>query len=137
MPKIKWEPMYSVNVEEIDSQHKMLLDFMNDLYAKLETTSFDANEFSTFFLDLKKHALLHFSTEEKYFEKFNYDKAQEHMEQHRAVVNRIEELNSEYDKTNSSYVIFETLQFLDDWILVHIMEHDKKYVKCFNEHGLH
>ena len=31
---------------------------------------------------------------------------------------------------------FELVDFLEDWLINHLMIVDRKYIKCFHEHGL-
>jgi hemerythrin-like metal-binding protein len=137
MPIIQWDPIYSVNVTVLDNQHKMLINFINSIHDKLAGGSYHPEDFETFFPDLESHAQLHFSTEEKFFDEFHYEKTEEHKKQHRSLVERILELQKKFDETKSSDVLFQTLDLLDDWILIHIMEQDKQYVKCFTSNGLH
>jgi hemerythrin-like metal-binding protein len=136
MPKVYWEPVYSVNVREIDEQHQRLINFMNEAYDKIEQQQFSDEDLAGFFAKLSDHANNHFGTEEKYFTQFNYDGAPVHIDQHNIIKAEIEKFGERYKTTPSQEIIFETLQFLDDWLFVHIMEFDKKYVKCFNDHGL-
>jgi len=46
-----------------------------------------------------------------------------------------EEIEQEYkeDKITSS---FNLADFLEEWLGIHLNGMDKKYVKCFHEHGL-
>jgi hypothetical protein len=52
------------------------------------------------------------------------------------IKSKIRELKEAYELSKSLHIIFETLRLFDDWLLVHIMEYDKKYVKLFNSKGL-
>lgn len=136
MGRVSWEEMYSVHIKELDEQHKKLVDYTNEIYDKLDSQSFDLAEFDGFFDKLTEFADWHFGTEEKYFAKFHYPGAAPHINEHNKIKNRIMELKAKFLGARSADTIFETLKLFDDWLFVHIMEFDKKYVKFFHEHGL-
>jgi hemerythrin-like metal-binding protein len=63
---IVWSDELSVNIEEIDKQHKKLIDVINVLFnAMIEGKT--QNIIDTIIDDLIDYAKYHFSTEEKYF----------------------------------------------------------------------
>ena len=66
---IKWNPIYSVNVKEIDDQHKQIVTLINSVHdAKINSIEECKNCVSKFVQELKKHSVIHFRTEEKYFQ---------------------------------------------------------------------
>lgn len=134
--KVSWEPIYSVHVVELDKQHQRLIEFMNEMYEKLDSGVFSVTEMDEFVNKLANHAEVHFGTEEKYFKEFAYDGAEDHIVQHNAIKADIKKFKDRYIKDGVPTIIFGLLEFLDNWLLVHIMEYDKKYSKCFNDHGL-
>jgi hemerythrin len=135
--KVIWEPIYSVNVKEIDDQHIKLIDFINDAHSRLNQSNNILADSDDFYPRLIQHAIDHFDTEEKYFAKFQYDGAEEHIAKHNEIKAKTIEFELRFKKEKSTQILLETLQFLDDWLFVHIMEYDKKYTKCFNVHGLY
>ena len=136
MPHAVWNDIYSVNIKEIDDQHKALVDFINQGYDHVANSSTDPKIYSDFFDNLIAYANFHFGTEEKYFEKFNFELALEHILRHNDIKATIARLQSNYQQTHSIDVIFDTLHLIDDWLFEHIMDYDKKYVDCFVQHGL-
>lgn len=135
MPRIAWESVYSVGIKELDAQHRQLIDFMNVVYERLDT-QVHTGDYSDFFAKLKEHAGSHFATEEKYFVQFKYEGAAAHKKEHRKITARIDKLEEEFSKNPSLTIVFETLQFLDDWLFDHTMMYDKKYVEHFKKCGL-
>ena len=136
MPHAVWNDIYSVNIKEIDDQHKALVDFINQGYDNVANSTSDVKIYSEFFVKLVNHAELHFSTEEKYFKLFNFSLAPEHIFRHNNIKATIANFQSKYQQTHSLDIIFDTLQLIDDWLFEHIMDYDKKYVDCFVQHGL-
>ena len=135
MEKAVWDEKYSVNVKEIDEQHKNMIKFINDVNDNLAAGS-DFKFFDDFFDELMHHTITHFETEERYFEKFAYEDAKVHIIEHNNIKKVVTELQKKYLDDPSPTVIFEVASLLEAWLMGHIMLHDKKYTKCFNDHGL-
>lgn len=136
MEKRIWEEKYSVGVKEIDAQHMNMIVFINDINEHLDS-QVDIKYFDKFFDKLLTHTITHFETEEKYFDEFDYENKEEHVLEHKRIKGIVIELQKKYIDTPSISIIFETSNFLDNWLLNHIMTFDKKYTECFNRHGLH
>lgn len=140
----RWNDDYSLGIKQIDNQHKWLFGLMNKFCSALEknpsrktslgrkTQEVDVQEIIN---GLKQYADDHFTLEEKYFEEFNYPKKLEHMAQHEVFRLKTHMLQEELDKGNES-VALETMQFISNWFVSHILSSDKEYVQCFKEHGL-
>jgi len=134
---VAWENFFIVHIKEIDEQHHKIVDFTNEIYDKLNSaTTVDLSAFDDIFDQLREHADLHFGTEERYFAKFQYPEANVHIAEHNKIKDRIMDLKTRFLAARNQDIIFEALKLLDDWLLVHIMEYDQKYVKLFHEHGL-
>lgn len=134
MSIIPWSDDLSVNVKEIDEQHKAFLGILNNLY-KIMMEPESASGVKDILRQLEAYADFHFATEEKYFDKFNYELAAEHKEEHRKLIAKVKEFLKRVD-VEGDRVVLELLDFLGDWLVGHLSEQDKKYIKCFNEHGL-
>lgn len=135
MAKINWDESYSVNVKIIDSQHKKLFSLLaelEDLFAR-DREDFAALEDIIF--DLGAYVQFHFGEEEKYFAEFNYENAAAHKKQHQLYVDKIKEFRLSCLEKDPG-LFKKMLDFVEDWIANHIKISDKKYSRCFNEHGL-
>lgn len=64
MPTLVWSEKYSVNVAEIDAQHKQLLEHVNRLHAGV-AAKIDKEDLRQLVLDLIEYTRFHFSTEER------------------------------------------------------------------------
>jgi len=136
MGRVAWEKFYSVHIKEIDEQHQKLIDFTNEIYDNLEKPTFTLEEFDGFFDKLREFADWHFGTEERYFAKFGYEDATKHIAEHNKIKDKIMEIKARFMKSRHIDTIFEALKLFDDWLFVHIMEYDQKYVDLFHRHGL-
>jgi hemerythrin len=134
MTTIEWKEEYSVNVKELDNQHKRLIDLMNGAYdAFYESKS--KEQVRKLIDEVLAHTAIHFSTEEKYFDKFNYEFTEEHKNEHYKLTRDAAAISIDFTN-NGVAVVPKLIEFLDNWLTNHIVIHDKKYVKCFNNNGL-
>lgn len=132
--KLQWEEKYSVGVEEIDNQHKKMFAVINELLDAIEMNSPESH-LSNIIESLVKYKKFHFETEEKYFKEFNYEEAEDHIAKHKDFNNKLASLKEKYPENTIEFA-FELVDFLEDWLIGHLMITDQRYVKCFQEHGL-
>jgi hemerythrin len=134
MPIMKWSNDLSVNVNEIDDQHKKLIDLINNLHdAMLARKGKEA--LGQTLDELAAYTVYHFSAEEKYMKQFNYSGYIDHKKEHEAFVNKVDNVSKEYQQGKLG-ISMELMNFLRDWVQNHIKISDKKYESNFHEHGL-
>lgn len=133
MKTLEWKSEYSVGVEMIDEQHKMFISIMNDLYVAI-TEKKEKNILDDVFKQLVAYTQFHFQTEERYFDEFDYEGATEHKAAHKRLCDQIVVLQNKGDALMENP--FELMDFLEDWLIEHIIGMDKLYGPCFNQHGL-
>jgi hemerythrin len=134
--KIEWKEEYSVGVKLIDDQHKVFVGILNELYES--SASDKVKESLTHIMDeLVSYAGYHFATEEKYFDEFHYEGKEEHVGLHKNLAAKVYQFKKRMEGgENNQEIIWELVDFLEDWLVDHLNTADKKYTKCFNEHGL-
>ena len=130
----EWKEEYSVQVKEIDDQHKKLMELISRLFDSINKHS-TKDELSVILNELTEYTGYHFSTEEKYFKEFNYENTEEHIKEHNDFVEKVVDFKKRYIN-NEIEVSFELIDFLEDWLLGHLIESDQKYVECFKSNGL-
>jgi len=134
MNLISWDNSLSVNVEKIDKQHQKLIEMINQLHSKMKEGK--GNKFTEEIIGkMAEYTKIHFSTEEKYFDLFDFEESDKHKAEHKAFIEKVAEFQDKLKKGELSLSI-EVLSFLTNWLTNHIKGSDKKYTKCFNEHGL-
>ncbi len=129
---IEWSDSYSVGVSLIDSQHKHFIGILNDLYTCLQAG--DSQKLPVVIKDLVTYTSVHFDTEERYFDEFKYDGAEEHTAVHEEL--KLKVLAFSRKRGDPIATGYELLDFLEDWLINHLGQMDKKYTRCFNQHGL-
>ena len=134
MPFIEWDEKFSVNVKEIDDQHKGLFQIINDLNDAVSAGKAQDSIEATVH-KMIEYAKVHFRTEEKYMIKYNYKDYAEHKVEHDKFSLKVLEMNSRL-KAEVYVMSSEITRFLKDWLTNHILVTDKKYGPYFNENGL-
>jgi hemerythrin len=136
MAIISWNDDYSVKVEELDNQHKVIISLinkLNDLYVEKKFSNTDA---APILKELSDYADSHFNTEEYYFKLYNYEKAAEHIAMHQSYREKVDAFKKEYAENPGEKVFYEINNFLNDWWIWHINNADKQYSDYFNQNGL-
>ena len=130
---VKWNKKYSLGLKEIDSQHKKLLDFINEAHELLSMKN-NKEEANKLVEELISFVRVHFGTEEKYFREFKYDGAGVHIAEHNRITLKVLRVYDKIKKGDDA--LLELLTLLREWFDEHCTTYDKDYVKCFKEHGL-
>ena len=134
MELIIWTDEMSVNINEIDEQHKKLIKLINNLFnAMLEGKAQEIINKTVD--DLIDYTEYHFTTEENYFENHSYPGFHNHKIQHSYFKDEILIFKNEL-LNGKSTVPMDVFNFLKDWLTEHIMNSDKKYSKYLNSKGV-
>jgi methyl-accepting chemotaxis protein len=131
---IEWGPRYYIGINEVDSQHKVLVDIINKLYASFGSNK-NKKEIKKNLKELVDYTIYHFGNEEEYFRRFGYKDTSAHIVQHGKFVERIKKFADEFEGGDST-VSLDIVSFLKDWLINHILKVDVKYVAFLKEHGV-
>jgi len=134
MEALVWDNELSVNVAEIDRQHRRFIALANELSDSLRKSK-GPDFVAGLVHDLIDYAETHFKTEEKYFEQFGYPHAHSHKVEHATFLDRITAVKSRLDG-GEGVLSFEMLRFVNNWLLNHIKSSDKHYSLFLNGKGL-
>lgn len=123
--KFEWDKRYSVGNEEIDAQHRRLFDLGNEMQ------NIHLSDMTKIIMKLYTHAMSHFDTEEHHMKAIGYPELVHHRELHNGLISG---LNHLIEKPIDSYTGLERVkQFVYNWIIDHILNHDKKYFEFYQE----
>ena len=126
MTYLKWEEELNTGIEQIDLQHRQIVDYINQLYDVHHNKIGGQLEVKETILNLIDYTLLHFSLEESLFEKSGYGNTEEHCKNHikfsKIILDYKHKLSKGEDITES------LLNLLYDWLFVHILHEDADYV---------
>ena len=129
---VKWSEDLA-NLPSIDTQHKRLVDYINDLYRAARRR--DMDKAREVFDALKNYAVEHFGYEERLFADYAYPEATRHKEIHRRFVETVLKWEKQL-AAGDPEVVMTTLRGLVDWLVNHIMKEDKKYEAYLRERGV-
>jgi hemerythrin len=133
MAFFNWSDNLSVGVRALDGDHKKLMDMLNRLHEGMRTGQ--GKEVVGKILDsLVSYTVVHFTREEDLFARTGYPDF-EHKQEHKELVKKAEGLQSKY-KSGECALSIETLDFLKDWLAIHIQGTDKKYSNHLNAAGI-
>ena len=121
-----WDEHFSTGIDEIDKQHRVLVDILNRLASNI---AYSTNEKSlnAIFDELTEYTIYHFQTEEAIWHKYLPDDALESTHQivHQNFIDTVLKLKSDQATRPLSQVAEEALEFLTRWLASHILETDR------------
>lgn len=134
MALFPWNEKYSVGVREMDSQHKVLVDILNELFEAMQANK-SKEILGTIISKLVNYTKTHFTNEERIMERYGYPDLAAQKKEHLAFINKITEYKNDFESGKVAMSVSIT-SFLKDWLINHISGIDKKYGPFFNEKGL-
>lgn len=135
MPLITWDETYSVNIREIDDQHKKLFNLINILCDAMREGR-DNDVLGRVLSELIDYTVYHFDTEERLFKKHGYPEYKHHKKEHDNLTRQAVELRDKFNSDGYGMLSLEVLIFLKDWMKNHVMVTDKKYASFLNGKGV-
>ncbi len=128
---IEWESRFSIGNEEIDNQHKKLVNIINR-FMEAKANGKSNEVLKQTLMELVSYTNYHFTDEERLMLKFNYPHYQEHNGEHRVLVKRLREV-LEHIKAGRHYANDELFTLLKNWLLKHVLVHDQQFGKFLFE----
>ena len=129
-----WKATLSVKVEQLDQQHKRLVDMINDLYEAMKAgTGKETTE--TILSELIDYTLVHFADEERLLTQHGYPEIADHIVLHEVFTRQVMEYDNKI-KTGCSVLTLELMMFLQTWLVGHIKCEDMKFSQFLNANGV-
>lgn len=124
MQDLKWDQSLSVDVDEIDDDHRKLVDLFNMLSHSVAEG--DSSEYIEAVLDeLISCTAWHFKHEERLMILHEYSELEEHRAEHNELIDSVRELQQKFQKENR-LLTSENIEYLEGWLTGHILGHDMK-----------
>lgn len=121
---LEWETRYSIGLEEIDDQHRTLLETINKIWVSIVQKSERAVVLGLV-EELERYTIAHFAAEETFMRVANYPFFAEHKKEHQHFIARVAEEKRRAIETGT--LSLDLMHFLRDWLIEHILVSDKKY----------
>jgi hemerythrin-like metal-binding protein len=125
-----WNDNFKTGIEEIDVQHRRLIELLNLLVSHLAYQA-DVPTLNAIFDELKDYTVVHFQTEEGIWEKhFHGDPwLAWHKSSHTGFIEKVIALKNQEGSRSLDDIIEEIVTFLTHWLALHILESDRRMAK--------
>ena len=131
---IKWDDGLSLGIEEIDNDHKHLLDLINKLSDAIEG-GVSVDVCRDVFTQLQRYVEEHFEREEKFLKQCHYQDFEIHHAQHVHFKQKLSKLRNEFECDKSNFQADKVLTWLTNWLVSHIIDEDMKFVNTLYKCG--
>lgn len=125
--KFEWKDEYALGVNAMDDEHKVLIEKINALADAMATNS----DLKKPFADLASYTHYHFNEEEQFMRSIGYPELPGHHEIHVRLLNQVAQHGKRIDAGDVNPG--ELMNFLNDWLLKHILGVDMKYARFSRE----
>lgn len=134
MPLIRWNDKLSVGVAEIDSQHRRLIDLINELNdAMIQGKGQEA--LGRILDGLIAYTRSHFAHEERLFAITAYPETTAHKTEHAELIRQVGEFQAGFSQGRVGLTV-QIMNLLTAWLSTHIQGSDKKYGPHLNAKGV-
>ncbi len=134
MSVFAWSEKYSVNVREIDAQHKRLIGLVSQLHTAMSQGK-GKEALDKILKDLIQYTRTHFADEERIMKVNGYPEYEAHKTKHISMTQKVANIYKDYQDGKAT-ITFEVMNFLENWLDKHIMGTDKLYSTFLNDKGI-
>ncbi len=134
MALINWDNSLSVNISDIDRQHKKLVEMINELNDAMRQGK-GKEAVGTIINNLISYTRTHFTNEENYFKQHNYPDKDAHIKEHEDFINKVSDFKNQYSQGKIGLTL-NVMDFLSSWLTKHIKGTDQKYSAYLNSKGV-
>jgi len=130
----EWNEKYALGIQEIDAQHKALIELINRLFAAMQSGA-GKDVLNDTLSGLIDYTRRHFLTEEILMDNYDFPGLPEHQAEHRKFSEEVARFQEEYSAGNTGISI-QLITFLRNWLDDHICRTDHQYGGFLREKGL-
>ena len=124
MKDIVWGEILSVGVDEIDEDHRKLVDLFTLLSHAVQEGE-HRDYLAAILTELVNCTIWHFSHEERLMLKHGYREIADHKEEHRELVKSAKALQQKILAADNA-IVDEDIEYLERWLTAHILTDDMK-----------
>ena len=135
MMQIEWDDSLSIGIEEIDQQHKMLIEKLKNLSDAVEHQQGETEIFKMFEF-MNEYTDFHFSAEEDSMRKANYPGLEHQIGQHAEFKESLKRLVEDFEEEGITRSLTTSVNtFLINWLVNHIKGVDVKFATFLKDNG--
>lgn len=127
MALIDWSDKYSVDNPSIDTQHKKLIEIINEFHEAMKSGK-GKEQIQLSLSKLLDYTKTHFGFEEKMMQSKQYPDVNIHLKEHAIIINKISDYQEKI-KNGENVSSMEMMDFMKNWLFIHIQSFDKKLGK--------
>ena len=124
MKNIRWDDSLSVGVEEIDEDHRRLVDLFN-LLSEAVGAEESAEYIDALLVELISCTEWHFHHEERLMIRYGYDGMEDHKDEHIDLIDNVRDLQRRFYESRQTLTT-DNIEFLADWLTGHIVGVDMR-----------
>jgi hemerythrin-like metal-binding protein len=125
--KFEWDDSFQFGIEPIDSQHRRLLELINELMDYAQKGDQSLHQLTTMLHELVSYCYVHLDAEERMMEACRYPGYIDQLVEHGQFQKKIAELSGQVDQLVIADFI-DLAQYLQGWWREHILGSDRLYV---------
>lgn len=121
------KPEYLTGIDFIDEEHTRLFNIADEVY-ELLTNQFIPDKYDYILKivnELKDYAKYHFDHEEEYMNRIGYRRILSQKVAHADFIEKINQYSSDKIDEDQKEVLLDLVDFLNTWLIEHIMRKDK------------
>lgn len=124
-----WKPALEVGVDEMDSDHRILIDLLNRIHEASERS--DRDLALNVLDELQRYTEWHFAREEALMQYHGYEFASEHRNEHRKLALQVRDYVEDLEA--GSVGVHDIAAFMQRWLLAHIAGSDRHLGQAISE----
>jgi hemerythrin len=125
---LQWRTDYSIGIQEIDNQHKTIIQLINDLLnlCRNDTNDEDYESFNKLVGIILEHFQKHFETEENLMLEKKYPHYEEHKKRHDKLLEDVKKMVDKIINEKQKQSLINLVIFLREWFVENIYIMDKQ-----------
>ena len=125
MVLLEWKKEFETGVEDVDHEHRELVDLINELHGSLEAHS-DHETVSDFLGEVFARISAHFALEETVMRKHQYDEYEAHKAEHEALLDDIRDIMDAHEEGRYADYSGALSTVVRDWFVNHFKTKDAR-----------
>jgi hemerythrin-like metal-binding protein len=134
MALITWGPKLEIGIGIIDSQHRRLVNLINQLDEAIQEGR-GAEVVGETLKGLIDYTHTHFRTEQELLKEHDYEDYALHCREHRIFTDQIEIYRDRLD-AGSLRISSDVMGYMRGWLLTHIGSSDRAYIRTLKDAGV-
>ncbi|WLT30204.1 bacteriohemerythrin [Geothrix sp. PMB-07] len=134
MAYMHWRAELEVGHGQIDREHQSLVEVLNRLHAAMKQGK-GREEIEKVLVFLKDYTVGHFRAEEALMMTHAYPEAAAHIAIHADLIRQVKDLIADH-QSGKALLTASVLEFLEDWLVKHIMGEDKAFGAFLKSKGI-